>query len=121
VWEGTLAVPLIGALDQARGERATERLLAEVARSRARCVILDLTGMEACDAPTAAQVVKMARAVDLLGSACLLTGMRPAVAQAMAELDVDLPKERVLRNIKQALRRAMELGREGAPLARKAR
>jgi rsbT co-antagonist protein RsbR len=111
VWEGTLAVPLIGALDQTRGERATERLLAEVVETRARCVILDLTGMELCDAPTAAQVVKMARAVELLGSSCLLTGVQPAVAQAMVDLDVDLPKERMQRTIKQALRRAMELDR----------
>ncbi|HLM74315.1 MAG TPA: GAF domain-containing protein, partial [Polyangiaceae bacterium] len=111
VWEGTLALPLIGALDQARGERATERLLAEVVRTRARCVILDLTGMELIDAPTAAQVLKMARAVELLGSSCLLTGVQPEVAQAMVELDTDLPRERVARSIKQALRRAMEIER----------
>jgi rsbT co-antagonist protein RsbR len=111
VWEGTLAMPLIGALDQARGERATERLLAEVVRTRARCVILDLTGMELIDAPTAAQVLKMTRAVELLGSFCLLTGVKPEVAQAMVGLDTDLPKERVERSIKQALRRAMELER----------
>jgi rsbT co-antagonist protein RsbR len=111
VWEGTLALPLIGALDQSRGERVTERLLAEVVRTRARSVILDLTGMELYDALTAAQIVKMARAVELLGSACLLTGVRPKVAQAMAGLDADLPKERVQRTIKQALKRAMELDR----------
>jgi rsbT co-antagonist protein RsbR len=90
VWEGALMVPLIGAIDRDRAARLTERLLSAVVEARARCVILDLTGVETVDAGTADHLLRVIRAVELLGAQSIVAGVPPGVARAMAGLAVDL-------------------------------
>lgn len=89
VWDGVLALPIIGSLDEARAAQLTERLLGELARSRAAVAILDLTGAGSMDAQTAGHLVRVMRAARLLGSRCVVAGLSPSVAQAFVGLGVD--------------------------------
>lgn len=90
VWDDVIALPLIGVIDQQRGEQIMERLLDEITRRRARFVILDVTGVEMVDTHTADHFLRVARAAALLGATCVMTGIRPAVAQTLVALGADL-------------------------------
>ncbi|WP_437680974.1 PAS domain-containing protein [Sorangium sp. So ce131] len=90
VAEGVLAVPLIGALDDARAADVTSKLLDEVVRTGARFAIIDVTGIDSVDAATADHLVRIVRAIRLLGARGVLTGIGPAVAQSMCGVGVDL-------------------------------
>ena len=87
---GVLLLPLIGAMDPARSEHAFSSLLAAVQRSRARRVIIDLTGVGEVDRESVLALVRATEAVRLLGARSLLTGLRPAVAMALLALDIPL-------------------------------
>ncbi|PCC70171.1 Anti-anti-sigma regulatory factor (antagonist of anti-sigma factor) [Nannocystis exedens] len=89
VWPGVLALPIVGAVDEERAAAITSRTLAEVTATRARFVILDVTGVATSDARTAAHVVALARATRLLGARCIVCGLQPAVAGAMATLGLE--------------------------------
>lgn len=103
-WEGVLAVPLLGPVDAARALEMSEKLLRRVAESRARWVIIDLTSVEDIDAATADHLVGLAKAVGLLGSRCLLTGMQPRIAGALVQLGADLGALKPLRSLQEGLR-----------------
>lgn len=81
----TLALPLIGVLDESRAIAITTRTLDEVHARSARHVVLDLTGVETMDAPTFGHLLRLVRAVRLLGARCLFCGLRPTVASILAD------------------------------------
>lgn len=103
VWDGILALPVVGVVDSQRGAEMTERLLNELTRTRARFVLIDLTGVDILDTGTAARFVQLSRAVELLGAKCVLTGIRPAVAQALVHLDVGFGALVTMHNLKHGL------------------
>ncbi|AUX48200.1 anti-anti sigma factor protein [Sorangium cellulosum] len=88
VGRGTLAVPLIGPLDAERGDELGERLLPAIVAQRAAHVVLDVTGTDALDPDGAAALERLARAIQLLGSRPILTGVRPEVARALAQTEL---------------------------------
>ncbi|WP_437284545.1 AAA family ATPase [Sorangium sp. So ce406] len=90
VWDGVLAVPLVGALDKERADELMHSLLLAVSRGDARFAILDTTGVEAIDEAVADHLVRIVRAVQLLGVRAIVTGIRPAVARTMTSLDIDM-------------------------------
>lgn len=106
VGSGVLAVPLIGALDEERGSALATRLLPEVAARRAVSVILDLTGVDALDAVGAEALMKVARALQLLGTRPILTGIRPALAEILVHRGVDLGGILTLRSLHEGLSRS---------------
>jgi rsbT co-antagonist protein RsbR len=85
-----VAMPLIGAMDALRSQQVFAALLHGVEASRARVVILDITGVPVTDTQFARTLIQAARAVELLGARMVLTGIRPEVAQALVGLGVDL-------------------------------
>jgi len=101
---GTLAVPIIGTLDLARGAELSERLMSAVAARGADLVILDLTGADVLDAASAEHVTRMAHAIRLLGARPVLTGLSPKLATILVGLGVDLAGVLVLRSLREALR-----------------
>lgn len=107
VWEGVIVLPIIGAVDARRGEEVTATLLGHVADERVSCVIVDVTGVDAVDTSTADVLVRMARAVGLLGARCFLTGIDPALAQTLTHMGVDLQGISTLRNLKQGLEQSL--------------
>lgn len=87
VWDGVLAVPILGTLMGDRAASLMDRLLNEIQRTRSEHAILDVTGVDVIDTHTADYLLKIARSVELLGGRCIITGIRPAVAQTMVTLD----------------------------------
>jgi anti-anti-sigma regulatory factor len=104
VWDDVLALPLIGVLDSQRTAHLMERLLEEVGRRACQYVIIDVTGIDTVDSTIADYLVRIVRAVELLGTKCVLTGIRPSVAQTLVELGANLGNLRTLRNLKHGLR-----------------
>ena len=86
----TLALPLIGALDSGRIDQVQEALLREVEHTRARVVIIDVTGVPLIDSQVAAALLNVSQSVRLLGAEAVLTGIRPEIAQALVALGLDL-------------------------------
>jgi PAS domain S-box-containing protein len=108
VSDGVLALPLIGSLDTERAARIIERLLQALVQQQARFCILDFTGVDRVDPVTAAQIVTIGRAVHLLGSRCLLSGIAPHVARAMVELELDMGSLVTFGTLRDALGYALE-------------
>lgn len=104
---GVLVMPLIGSIDAARAARITEALLSEIARLRARTVILDITGVRTIDSQIADALLRSARAVRLLGAEAILTGIRPEVAQTLVELGLDLAQLTTLSTLQSGVAHAL--------------
>jgi rsbT co-antagonist protein RsbR len=111
VWDDVLAMPLIGVVDSRRTADMAQRLLAEVARTQAQWVIIDLTGVEVVDTKTADNLIKLVRKVELIGARCLLTGIRPSVAETVVEIGVEFAGLVTLRNLKHGLQEALKQNR----------
>ncbi|AUX32447.1 MULTISPECIES: STAS domain-containing protein [Sorangium] len=109
LWDDVLALPIIGVVDSRRSAQIMERLLDEIVRRQSRYVIIDVTGVEVIDTRTADHFMKLMKAVELLGARCRITGVRPAVAQTMVELGINLGSVRAARNLKHALRESLAL------------
>jgi len=111
VWDGILMVPVMGALDPDSASSLMERLLHAIVGSGTRHVILDLTAVESVDASTADHLIRIVRAVELLGARAVITGIRPAVAQIVVSLGMDLGKITTVRDLQDGLKACMS----GAP------
>lgn len=103
VWAGVLTVPIVGEIDATRASHLLENLLAEVLRTRARYAILDLTGVDAVDTSAVAHFFRILRAIELLGARCIMSGIKPAVAQAMISLGVDMSRVTTMATLEDAL------------------
>ncbi|MDO9712959.1 STAS domain-containing protein [Paracraurococcus lichenis] len=90
LWEGILSLPIIGTLDSTRAQAVTEKLLFEIARTGARHAILDISGVPTVDTQTAQHLAKTVAAARLMGAECIITGIRPAIAQVVVALGIDL-------------------------------
>ncbi|MFD3805552.1 STAS domain-containing protein [Streptomyces sp. NPDC058611] len=90
LWHHILAVPLIGTLDTARAQVVMEALLGAVADHDVRVAIIDLTGVPTVDTAVAEHLMHTVRAVRLMGAECVISGIRPTIAQTIAHLGTDL-------------------------------
>jgi rsbT co-antagonist protein RsbR len=104
VWDGILALPVVGLVDTQRSIEMTERLLERIASSGAESVIVDLTGVDVVDTMTANHLLQMIRSASLLGAFSVLSGISPLIAQTLVQLDVDLAEITTVRNLKEALK-----------------
>jgi anti-anti-sigma regulatory factor len=115
LWTNVLAMPIIGVVDSRRSAEIMERLLSEITARQSRFVILDITGVEIVDTKTADHFIKVIKAAELLGTRCILTGIRPAVAQTLVEIGVDLSSITTLRTLQDGLRECLrQMGQAGA-------
>jgi PAS domain S-box-containing protein len=90
IWDGVLMAPLIGTLDSGRTQKLMEGLLERIVQTNSAVALLDVTGVPTIDTRTAQHLAEMTTAVRLLGAQAVLTGVRPAIAQTLAHLGVDL-------------------------------
>src|SRR6516225_2847591 len=90
VWEGILCLPIVGIMDSTRSADMTDALLKAVVATRARCTIIDITGIEVMDTHTADHFIRMAKSVRLLGAECVLTGINPQIAQTIVHMGVEM-------------------------------
>ena len=90
LWEGILALPLIGTLDSARTQIVMESLLERIVASGAEIAIIDITGVPAVDTLVAQHLIKTISAARLMGADCILSGIRPQIAQTIVHLGLEL-------------------------------
>ena len=90
LWDGILALPIIGTLDSGRTQVVMEALLQKIVASRAPIAILDITGVPTVDTLTAQHLLKTIAAARLMGAECIISGIRPQIAQTIVHLGVDL-------------------------------
>lgn len=90
VWEGVVVAPFIGTLDTQRAQQFMERLLDRIVETNSAVALLDVTGVPAIDTRTAQHLIETITSVRLLGAQAILTGVRPAIAQTLAHLGINL-------------------------------
>jgi rsbT co-antagonist protein RsbR len=90
LWEGVLALPVIGTLDSARTQVVMESLLQRIVDTGAAIAIIDITGVPTVDTLTAQHLLKTVAAARLMGADCIISGIRPQIAQTIVHLGVDL-------------------------------
>lgn len=90
VWDGILALPLVGTLDTRRSQMVTESLLEAIAATGSDVAILDLTGVPAIDTRMAHHLMRTVAATRLMGANCILCGIRPQIAQTIVHLKIQL-------------------------------
>jgi rsbT co-antagonist protein RsbR len=90
LWDGVLAVPLIGTLDSARTQLVMESLLEAIVASEAEVAIIDITGVPTVDTLVAQHLLKAISAARLMGADCIISGIRPQIAQTIVHLGLDL-------------------------------
>ncbi len=116
VWEGVLALPLVGTVDSHRAQSAMERLLVTIERTRSPFVIIDITGVPNVDTAVANHLLQTVDAVRLMGSEAILTGISTRTALTMAHLGVNLGtinvKSRMADGLHYAIQKLMEMRRQ---------
>jgi len=90
LWDGVLALPLIGTLDSARTQVVMESLLQRIVETGSAIAILDITGVPTVDTLVAQHLLKTVAAARLMGADCIISGIRPQIAQTIVHLGVDL-------------------------------
>lgn len=90
LWDGILALPIIGTLDSSRTQIVMEALLQQVVATRSPVAILDITGVPTVDTLTAQHLLKAVAATRLMGAECIISGIRPQIAQTIVHLGVNL-------------------------------
>jgi len=90
LWEGILALPLIGTLDSARTQVVMESLLESIVQTNSRVAIIDITGVPTVDTVVAQHLLKAVTAARLMGADCIISGVRPQIAQTIVHLGINL-------------------------------
>ncbi len=90
LWQGILGLPIIGNFDSKRTQLVMESLLKRLAETQAEVAIIDITGVPTVDTLTAQHLIKTVSATRLMGAECIISGIRPQIAQTIVHLGVDL-------------------------------
>ena len=108
LWEGVLALPMIGTLDSARTQIVMETLLQRIVDTGSSVAILDITGVPTVDTLVAQHLMKTVTAIRLMGAECIISGIRPQIAQTIVHLGIDLTGITTRANLADALAVAMK-------------
>ena len=90
LWNGVLAVPMIGTLDSSRTQLVMESLLQRIVETESTLAIIDITGVPTVDTLVAQHLLKTVTAIRLMGADCIISGIRPQIAQTIVHLGIDL-------------------------------
>jgi len=116
LWDGILALPIIGTLDSARTQIVMESLLQKIVETGSEVAIIDITGVPTVDTLTAQHLLKTVTAARLMGADCILSGIRPQIAQTIVYLGVDLADVVTKASLADAF--TLALKRTGATISR---
>ncbi|HEY3097974.1 MAG TPA: STAS domain-containing protein [Methylomirabilota bacterium] len=119
LWESILALPLIGTLDSARTQVVMENLLQRIVETGASIAIIDITGVPTVDTLVAQHLLKTVAAARLMGADCIISGIRPQIAQTIVHLGVELSTVVTKATLADAF--AIALHRTGATIGRNAK
>lgn len=109
VWEGILALPIIGTLDSARTQTVMENLLQEIVNTGSSIAILDISGVPAVDSLVAQHLIKTVSATRLMGAECIISGIRAEIAQTIVHLGIDLSNIKTKATLASALQLAFSM------------
>ncbi|PSR56861.1 anti-anti-sigma factor [Adhaeribacter arboris] len=109
VWEGILALPIIGTLDSARTQVVMENLLEKIVETGSRIAILDISGVPAVDSLVAQHLIKTVSATRLMGAECIISGIRAEIAQTIVHLGIDLSNISTKASLASALKLAFSM------------
>ena len=107
LWEGIVALPLIGTLDSTRTNVVMESLLQKIVETGSELAIIDITGVPTVDTLVAHHLLKTVAAARLMGADCIISGIRPQIAQTMVHLQIDLSAVTTRATMAEALRFAL--------------
>jgi rsbT co-antagonist protein RsbR len=116
LWEGVLAVPMIGTLDSSRTQLVMEALLQRIVDTGSELAIIDITGVPTVDTLVAQHLLKTVTAIRLMGADCIISGVRPQIAQTIVHLGIDLAGITTKSSLADAL--ALALKRAGYSVTR---
>jgi len=116
LWDGILALPMIGTLDSQRTQVVMESLLQRIVDTGSEIAIIDITGVPTVDTLVAQHLLKTVTAIRLMGADCIISGIRPQIAQTIVHLGLDLQGVSTKANLADALKLA--LSRQGVSLDR---
>jgi rsbT co-antagonist protein RsbR len=116
LWDGIIALPMIGTLDSARTQIVMESLLQRIVETGAEIAIIDITGVPTVDTLVAQHLLKTVTAIRLMGADCIISGIRPQIAQTIVHLGVELQGITTKANLADAL--AIALKRSGLTVTR---
>ena len=116
LWDGVLALPMIGTLDSARTQIVMESLLQRIVETGSEIAIMDITGVPTVDTLTAQHLLKTVSAIRMMGADCIISGIRPQIAQTIVHLGVDLQGVTTKATLADAL--ALALKRLGITVSR---
>lgn len=116
LWDGVLALPMIGTLDSQRTQVVMESLLQRIVDTGAEIAIIDITGVPTVDTLVAQHLLKTVTAIRLMGADCIISGVRPQIAQTIVHLGLDLQGVVTKANLADAL--ALALRRLGVTLTK---
>ena len=116
LWEGIVALPLIGTLDSARTSVVMETLLQTIVDTRSELAIIDITGVPTVDTLVAQHLLKTVAAARLMGADCIISGIRPQIAQTMVHLQIDLSAVTTKATMAEALRFALKRSGRSTPV-----
>jgi rsbT co-antagonist protein RsbR len=117
LWDGILALPMVGTLDSARSQVVMESLLQKIVETESQIAIIDITGVPTVDTLVAQHLLKTVTAIRLMGADCIISGVRPQIAQTIVHLGVDLQGVTTKANLADAL--ALALKRSGITFTKK--
>lgn len=109
VMEGITVMPLVGTIDTDRAKLIMENLLNGVIKNHAEVVLIDITGVPVVDTMVAHHIIQAAEAVRLVGSQCILVGIRPEIAQTIVNLGIDLRNFPTKSSLQKGFRTALEM------------
>ena len=104
IWDGVLFAPIVGIVDSKRSVDIMNKALTSIADTRARMLLLDISGVAVVDTAVANHLIKIAKAAVLMGCRTIISGISPAIAQTIAELGIDLGAIQTTSTIESALR-----------------
>ena len=107
LWDGVVAVPLVGTLDSARAQVVMERLLQTLVDTGSPYAIIDITGVPAVDTQVAQHILKTVVAARLMGAECIISGIRPQIAQTIVALGIEFGDIVTKATLADALRHAL--------------
>ena len=110
LWEGVLAVPMIGTLDSSRTQMVMESLLQRIVDTGSELAIIDITGVPTVDTLVAQHLLKTVTAIRLMGADCIISGIRPQIAQTIVHLGIDLQGITTKATLADALALALKKG-----------
>ena len=108
LFDGVLAIPMIGTLDSSRTQVVMESLLEQIVKTESRIAIIDITGVPTVDTLVAQHLLKTVEAIRLMGAECIISGIRPQIAQTIVHLGIDLTGVATKSSLADALSLAMQ-------------